>query len=155
VQIVSLTPVFPWLLARMPLIIDNEFVFRIYGISSVGKRELQQLRLCNSFRGTSLYAHITMYATQIVNLVDKTIPLARRCRIGRIIVLTSYIYAVGRTDSCTELTSNTFLHAILIPVENMATMRTRRFETLYLRVLVRHPGLAYVIKSNLEASQWI
>jgi hypothetical protein len=84
--------------------------------------------------GTGFYAQIAVNATQVVNLVDVSVPLARTDGVIWWIVESANINTVRGTDPCAQLAANALLHAIFVAIEYVAAMLARLLGALGLRI---------------------
>ena len=93
-----------------------------------------------------------MNAAEEVDLVNVSIALTRRNRSIWRIVLSPDIDTPSRAHPGTKFTSDTFLTTILVPVEHMAAVKTRRLRPLLLRVLLGDSRLEDLADRDFEAT---
>ena len=67
-----------------------------------------------------------MNTAQVIDFINPTEALSWRGWLHWIIVGTTNMNAFGWANRGTQLTANTFLHAVFIFIENMTTMQTLR-----------------------------
>src|SRR5207248_9584674 len=103
-----------------------ELVFGVDRVVAVRPRELEELRLRDRLGGAGLDAEIAMDTAQIVDLVDEAVPLAGRNRVVGRVVGAAYIDAPRRAHTRAQLAPDAFLHAVLVPVEDVTAMTARR-----------------------------
>src|SRR6516225_2464874 len=71
-----------------------------------------------------------MDASEGVDLVDEAVPLARRCRIGGVVVGAPDVDAPGGADARAQLTTDALLHPVLVPVQHVAAVHAHRLVAL-------------------------
>ena len=142
VEILARTPVLPGEVLGHAGIVDHEFRLRVDGVGPARERELEHLRLRDGLGRAGLDTEIAVDAAQIVDLVDEAVALTRRDRVLGIVLRSAHIDAPGGTDTGAQFAADALLHAVLVAVEDVATMDPEGLRGLLLRILGRDPLLA-------------
>src|SRR5207248_9586981 len=114
-------------------------IARVHRATAVGERELEQLRFGDRLGGTRLHTQITVDAPQVVDLVDEAVALAWRDGIVGRVVGTAHVDAPRRAHACAQLAADALLHAVLVAVEDVATVEAQRLGPLPVRIRNRDP----------------
>src|SRR5262249_36289297 len=96
---------------------------------------------------------VAVDATQIVDLVDVAVALARRHGIVDGIVGAAHVDALRRAHAGAELAADALLHAVLVTVEDVPAVQARRLLALDLRVLGGEARLEHLPQRDAEAGQ--
>src|SRR6266545_2149226 len=131
----GVAPVLPREHLRLAVVADEQLVAGVDGVLAVGERELEQLRLGDGLRRARLDAQVAVDATQVVDLVDEAVALARRHGIVGRVVGAANVDAAGRAHARAQLAPDALLHAVLVAVEDMAPVHALGLGPLGLRVL--------------------
>src|SRR5205807_5213047 len=75
VALVARPPVLPRLGLGHALVVHEEFVAGVHGVSPVGEGELEELGLGDRLRGAGLHTEVAVDAAQVVDLVDEAVAL--------------------------------------------------------------------------------
>src|SRR5450759_3106964 len=153
VELVFLAPVLPRQVLGHALVIDEQFVLGVDGVVAVGEGELHQLGLGDRLGGTRLHAHVAVDTAQKVDLVDVAVPLTGGHRMVGRIVEAAHIDAVGGADTRTQFAADAFLRAVLVLVEDVATMLARLLGPLLFGVLAGDRLTPKVLEGQLESTQ--
>ena len=151
VEVVPLAPVFPRQLLGLAVVADEQLVLRVDRIAAVRERELEELRLGDRLRGARLDAQVAVDAPQVVDLVDVSVALTRRDRVVDRVVGAADVDAASGAHTGAELASDALLHAVLVAIEDMSTVKALGLRDLVLRVLGRHPLLEERLERDREA----
>ena len=95
---------------------------RVDRVLPVGERELEELRLGDGLGGAGLHAEVAVDAAQVVDLVDEAVALAGRHRVVGRVVGAADVDAPGRAHAGAQLAADALLHAVLVPVEDVAAV---------------------------------
>ena len=121
--VVALAPVLPRQALGLAVVVDDQLVLGVDRVAPVGEAELEQLALGDGLGRAGLDAHVAVDAAQVVDLVDEAEALARRRRVGRVVVGAAHVDALGRADAGTQLAADALLHAVLVAVEDVAAVQ--------------------------------
>src|SRR5204863_4850236 len=114
-----------------------------------GEGELEELGLGDGLGRTGLDTEIAVDASQVVDLVDEAEALARRDGCVDRVVLSPHVDALCGTDAGAQLAADALLHAVLVAIEDVATMEALRLGTLLVGVLVGD-GVVDLPEGDLE-----
>src|SRR5436190_18138203 len=116
---------------------------------AVRERELEELRLGDRIGRARLDAQVTVDATEIVDLVDEAVALTGAH--GRVdgVVLAAHVDATGRAHARAQLASDALLHAVLVAVQDVATMEPDGLRPLLLRIFDRDDAAVFTAVEEL------
>ena len=72
-----------------------------------------------------------MDATQVVDLIHETEALTGRSWVIRVVVGSTHVNALCRTDSGAQFATDALFHSIFVTIQNMATMHAFWFVDLF------------------------
>src|SRR5262249_23764721 len=104
------------------VVTDQQLVLGVDGVGAVGERELEELALGDRFGRARLDAQVAVDAPQVIDLVDEAVALPRRDRIVDRVVGAAHVDALRGTDARAQLAPDALLHAVLVPVEDVAAV---------------------------------
>ena len=117
------------------IVTDEQFVLCVNGITTICKRELEQLCFSNRFGGACFNTHVAMDATQVVDFVHETETFTWRSGVVRIVVLAAHVNALRRTHASTQFATDALFHAVFVTVQNMTAVKTLWLLNLFVFVV--------------------
>ena len=134
-DLVDVGPVFPGELLGQTVVVDDELGLRVDGVLAVRERELEELGLRDGLGRAGLHAQVAVDAAEVVDLVDEAVALAGRHGVVGRVVGAAHVDAPGRAHTGAQLAADALLHAVLVAVEDVATVQSSRLGPLGTRVL--------------------
>ena len=114
----------------LPSSSDDQLVLGVDGVAAVGEGELEQLGLGDGLGRAGLDAQVAVDAAQVVDLVDEAVALAGADRVVGRVVGAADVDALGRAHAGAQLAPDALLHAVLVPVEDVAAVEALRLGDL-------------------------